>query len=57
VDGQVLVLQDMLGFNPEFKPRFLRTYLDGKSLFIDAFHSFHEEVKSAHFPNEQESYL
>ncbi|MBU6154653.1 MAG: 3-methyl-2-oxobutanoate hydroxymethyltransferase [Bdellovibrionales bacterium] len=57
VDGQVLVLQDMLGFNPEFKPKFLRTYLDGKSLFIDAFHSFHEEVKSAHFPNEQESYL
>jgi 3-methyl-2-oxobutanoate hydroxymethyltransferase len=57
VDGQVLVLQDMLGFNPEFKPKFLRTYLDAKSLFTDAFQSFHEEVKSAHFPSEQESYL
>jgi len=57
VDGQVLVLQDMLGFNPGFKPRFLRTYLDGKGLFLDAFRSFHEDVTLLEFPTEQESYL
>jgi 3-methyl-2-oxobutanoate hydroxymethyltransferase len=55
-DGQVLVLQDMLGFNPEFRPKFLRTYLDGKSLILDAFASFHEDVKTLQFPTEQESY-
>ena len=57
VDGQVLVLQDMLGFNPAFKPKFLRTYLDGKNLFLDAFQSFHEEVRSSEFPSQEESYL
>jgi 3-methyl-2-oxobutanoate hydroxymethyltransferase len=57
VDGQVLVLQDMLGFNPAFKPKFLRTYLDGKTLFLDAFQSFHEDVKNLEFPDQKESYL
>jgi 3-methyl-2-oxobutanoate hydroxymethyltransferase len=56
VDGQVLVLQDLLGFNPGFRPKFLRTYLDGHRLFQDAFQRFHEEVSSGAFPNEKESY-
>jgi 3-methyl-2-oxobutanoate hydroxymethyltransferase len=57
VDGQVLVLQDMLGMNPGFKPKFLRTYLDGHALFLQAFTDFHEDVVQKNFPSEKESYL
>jgi len=56
VDGQVLVLQDLLGFNPDFKPRFLRSYLDGKRLFLDAFRAYHRDVIEHQFPTEKESY-
>lgn len=56
VDGQVLVLQDLLGFNPNFKPKFLRQYLNGFELFQSAFSRFHQEVVSGEFPNDQESY-
>ena len=56
VDGQVLVLHDMLGLNQEFSPRFLRRYL---SLFDDvsgAVQAYIKDVKSGDFPNEKESY-
>lgn len=56
VDGQVLVLHDMLGMTHEFNPRFLRRYL---SLFDDitsAVQSFISDVKSKDFPNEKEQY-
>jgi len=56
VDGQVLVLQDLLGFNPSFKPKFLRQYLNGYELFKSAFEEFHEDVVQQKFPNEKESY-
>jgi 3-methyl-2-oxobutanoate hydroxymethyltransferase len=56
VDGQVLVLQDLLGFNPNFKPKFLKTYLNGYELFQTAFAKFHEEVQSGAYPSEKESY-
>ncbi len=56
VDGQVLVLQDLLGFNPGFKPKFLRTYLNGHELFKEAFTRYHEDVVGQHFPNDKESY-
>jgi len=56
VDGQVLVLQDLLGFNPNFKPKFLRQYLNGYELFKSAFEEFHEDVTQQKFPNEKESY-
>ena len=36
VDGQVLVLQDLLGLSANFKPRFVRRYLDGRGLVLDA---------------------
>jgi len=55
-DGQVLVLQDLLGFNPTFKPKFLRTYLNGYELFQKAFEQFHSDVVEQKFPNEKESY-
>ena len=55
-DGQVLVLQDLLGFSPSFKPKFLRQYLNGHELFKSAFEKFHEDVVQENFPNEKESY-
>jgi 3-methyl-2-oxobutanoate hydroxymethyltransferase len=55
-DGQVLVLQDLLGTNPDFKPRFLRHYADGFTTISEAVNSFHAEVQSGEFPSRQESY-
>ena len=56
VDGQVLVLQDMLGMNKDFSPRFLRRYLDLDSLVIYAVKKYSTDIKSGDFPNEEEQY-
>lgn len=56
VDGQVLVLQDLLGFNPGFKPKFLRQYLNGYEQFIGAFDRFGADVRSGKYPSKEESY-
>ena len=55
-DGQVLVLHDMLGMNPEFKPKFLRRYGDGFSLVSNAVNRFHAETVQGCFPSQAESY-
>ena len=54
--GQVLVLQDMLGMNPGFKPKFLKTYLNGAELVTNALNTYDREVKEGLFPTEKESY-
>ena len=56
VDGQVLVIQDMLGMSHDFKPKFVRQYMDAEKLFLQAFNAYDAEVKSTHFPGAQESY-
>ena len=56
VDGQVLVLQDMLGMNKDFSPRFLRRYLDLDSLVGNAIKKYSTDIKSGDFPNEEEQY-
>ncbi|MBD1398406.1 3-methyl-2-oxobutanoate hydroxymethyltransferase [Pontibacter sp. JH31] len=56
VDGQVLVVHDMLGINKEFKPRFLRRYADLHSIMTDAVKNYVQDVKSKDFPNEKEAY-
>ena len=56
-DGQVLVLQDLLGFNQSLKPKFVRPFLDGESLLQTALNHFHQEIQEKTFPLEQESYL
>jgi 3-methyl-2-oxobutanoate hydroxymethyltransferase len=56
VDGQVLVLQDMLGMNKDFSPRFLRRYLDLDSLVGNAVKKYSTDIKSGDFPNEEEQY-
>jgi 3-methyl-2-oxobutanoate hydroxymethyltransferase len=56
VDGQVLVVHDMLGMSNEFNPRFLRRYLDMHTEMTKAFQNYNEDVKSGEFPNETEQY-
>lgn len=56
VDGQVLVLHDMLGMNTEFSPRFLRRYLNLAEQIPAAIGAYVQDVKSRDFPNDQESY-
>jgi 3-methyl-2-oxobutanoate hydroxymethyltransferase len=55
-DGQVLVMHDMLGINTEFKPRFLRQYLNMGVQITGAVQQYIKDVKSSDFPNEQEQY-
>lgn len=56
VDGQVLVISDMLGMNNEFSPRFLRRYADLFGTITQAVGNYVEDVKSRDFPNEKEQY-
>lgn len=55
-DGQVLVVNDMIGLTKGFKPRFLRQYLDLYGGIMDAAQSYIKDVKSSNFPNEKEQY-
>ena len=56
VDGQVLVLHDMLGVTKEFSPRFLRRYLNLYEEMKGAVGQYIADVKSVNFPNENEQY-
>jgi 3-methyl-2-oxobutanoate hydroxymethyltransferase len=56
VDGQVLVIHDMLGMNNEFSPRFLRRYMDLYDGMTKAIGQYVTDVKSSDFPNEKEQY-
>jgi 3-methyl-2-oxobutanoate hydroxymethyltransferase len=55
-NGQILVLQDLLGMNMEFRPRFVRPFWDGAGSILDAVGHFDEAVKSGAFPANEESY-
>jgi 3-methyl-2-oxobutanoate hydroxymethyltransferase len=56
VDGQVLVLHDMLGINTEFRPRFLRRYADLHAVITGAVSSYVADVRSKEFPSAAEQY-
>lgn len=56
VDGQVLVLHDMLGMTQEFSPRFLRRYLNLQEDISNAVAHYTQDVKKGDFPNDQEQY-
>ena len=56
VDGQVLVLHDMLGITHEFNPRFLRRYLNLFESMTNAIGQYVSDVKSSKFPNKEEQY-
>lgn len=56
VDGQVLVIHDMLGINHGFKPRFLRQYANLAEVIESAVKTYADDVKSGSFPDENEAY-
>lgn len=56
VDGQVLVIHDMLGMTHEFHPRFLRRYANLHEIMTSAVSRYVEDVKNIDFPNAQEQY-
>ncbi|MEJ0104942.1 MAG: 3-methyl-2-oxobutanoate hydroxymethyltransferase [Bacteroidota bacterium] len=55
-DGQVLVMHDMLGINTEFKPRFLRQYLNMHEQVTKAVQQYIDDVKKSDFPSDTEQY-
>lgn len=56
VDGQVLVLHDLLGMNADFKPKFLKQYFTGFANVQAALNTYNQEVKSVVFPAEEHCY-
>ena len=55
-DGQILVLQDLLGMNVDFHPRFARPFVDGAHTVLDAIASYDQAVKTGSFPTREESF-
>lgn len=55
-DGQVLVLQDLLGLSSNFRPKFVRRYLDGRGLILEALDRYSQDVRDADFPAPEERY-
>lgn len=55
-DGQVLVLQDLLGITTGYVPKFVRKFIDGTKLISEALNTYDKAVKVRSFPNEKESY-
>ncbi|MFM7466941.1 MAG: 3-methyl-2-oxobutanoate hydroxymethyltransferase, partial [Crocinitomicaceae bacterium] len=56
VDGQVLVVHDMLGINNDFSPRFLRKYNNLYDQMMKSFQQYIQDVRSGDFPNSSEQY-
>lgn len=56
VDGQVLVLQDLLGMNADFNPKFLKKYFNAAKQFAEIFNQYDAEVKNNTFPTQEHSY-
>ncbi len=56
VDGQVLVFHDLLGLAGDFKPKFLRRYLNGGELITNAVNAYASDTRSGAFPSRQEAY-
>ncbi len=55
-DGQILVLQDLLGMNTDFHPKFARTFFDGADQILSAIANYDSAVKAGTFPSSRESY-
>jgi 3-methyl-2-oxobutanoate hydroxymethyltransferase len=55
-DGQILVLYDLLGMNPDFKPRFLKRFADLAGVIGDALGAYRQEVRGGAFPDDEHSY-
>lgn len=55
-DGQVLVINDMLGVDPSFNPKYLKRYVNLNQIIKDAVESFKQEVKTGKYPNQEHTY-
>ena len=55
-DGQILVLQDMLGMNTDFQPKFVKKYIDASEKFSSAINTYVKETKNGVFPTKEHSY-
>jgi 3-methyl-2-oxobutanoate hydroxymethyltransferase len=55
-DGQILVLQDLLGLNLDFRPKFVRPFIEGGRCVLDAIERFDQAVKTGAFPAKEETY-
>jgi 3-methyl-2-oxobutanoate hydroxymethyltransferase len=55
-DGQVLVINDLLGLDESFKPKFVRNYLNLNTSILEAVQLYIKDVKTKKFPNSNESY-
>lgn len=55
-DGQVLVIQDVMGMNKDFSPKFLRRYADLYTVMTEAAQHYIDDVKTMNFPAKTESY-
>lgn len=55
-NGQVLVFHDMLGFSPDFNPKFLKRYMDFHGQALGALKQYKEEVEQGKFPTDEQSY-
>lgn len=55
-DGQILVLQDLLGMNNEFRPKFLKKYLNGHDLITKALNTYVTETENVSFPTKEHEY-
>jgi len=55
-DGQVLVFQDLLGLNTEFKPKFVKQFIDGAALFTGAIEEYNQAVRKGAFPDADHSF-
>jgi len=55
-DGQILVLQDLLGMNLDFRPKFARPFCNGARCVMDAVANFDQAVKTGAFPSVEECY-
>jgi 3-methyl-2-oxobutanoate hydroxymethyltransferase len=56
-DGQVLVIQDMLGMFKEFKPKFVKRYAELYDVIADAVNTYAAEVRAGTFPDDDHSFL
>jgi 3-methyl-2-oxobutanoate hydroxymethyltransferase len=55
-DGQVLVFQDLLGLNNEFKPKFVKNFIDGQSQLSAGIENFISDIQSGEFPQHENCY-
>ncbi len=55
-DGQILVWHDLLGLQSTFKPRFIKQFADGKTVFLHALNAYAAQVQEAHFPSSEHAF-